>query len=137
MPHRENIIRDEHRVRSVSELAAERLPRGNPGAWTTEVIREISREFDMAVDNLPEQLIVQLGVLEKCWPYIQKTSRTYYRFQPGKKDSRNNRYGIIFSFEPRRKLPDNLRTQSISPFFWAPNTDIISAIGILKDEELI
>ena len=59
------------------------------------------------------------------------------RFQPTKKDSRNNQYGILFSFEPRRKLPDNLRSQSISPFFWAHNTDIPSAIGILKDEELI
>ena len=114
-----------------------RLPHGNPGAWTAEVINEISREFNIAVDNLPEQLVVQLGVLEKCWPYIQKTRRTYCRFQPSKKDSRNNQYGILFSFEPRRKLPDNLRSQLISPFFWAHNTGINAAIGILKNEELI
>ena len=79
MPHRENIIQDKHRVRSVSELTADRLPHGNPGAWTEAVIRDISREIDIAVDNLPEQLIGQLGVLEKCWPYIQKTARAYHR----------------------------------------------------------
>ena len=114
-----------------------RPPHGNPGAWAAEVINEIAREFNIPADKLPEQLVVQLGVCEKCWPYIQKTRRTYCRFQPTKKDSRNNHYGILFSFEPRRKLPDNLRSQSISPFFWAHNTDIHSAIGILKDEELI
>ena len=110
MPHRRNIIQDEDRVRSVSELPATRPPHGNPGAWATEVINEIAREFNVSADKLPEQLVVQLGVCEKCWPYIQKTRRTCYRFQPTKKDSRNNQYGVLFSFEPRRKLPDNLRT---------------------------
>ena len=43
MPHRHNIIQDEDRVRSVSELPATRPPHGNPGAWTTEVINEIVR----------------------------------------------------------------------------------------------
>ena len=137
MPHRHNIIQDEDREGSVSELPAMRLPHGNPGDWTAEVINEITREFNIPADKLPEQLVVQLGVFKKCWPYIQKTRRTYCRFQPTKKDSRNNHYGILFSFEPRRKLPYNLRSQSISPFFWGHNTDINSAIGILKDEELI
>ena len=63
--------------------------------------------------------IVQLGVCEECWPYILKTRRTYHRFQPAKKDTTKNHFGIIFSFKPRRLLPDKHRTQSISPFFWA------------------
>ena len=33
---------------------------------TQELGPRRSSEFDIAVDNLPEQLIVQLGVLEKC-----------------------------------------------------------------------
>ena len=42
MPHRHNIVQDEDRVRSVSELPAMRPPHGNPGAWATEVINEIA-----------------------------------------------------------------------------------------------
>ena len=60
-----------------------------------------------------------------------------HRFEPVKKDTHGNRYGVFFYFEPRRRLSDNFRTQSISPFYWARNTDIKSAINILKDEELI
>ena len=137
MPHRDSIIQDEERVRSVSKLPAMRPPHGNPGSWTAQVINEISREFKVSTDTLPEQLIVQLGVCEKCWPHIQKTRRTYRRFQPTKKDTRKNHFGILFSFEPRRQLPDNHRSQSISPFFWAHNTNIYAAIAILKDEELV
>ena len=114
-----------------------RPPHGNPGSWTAQVINEISREFKVSVDTLPEQLIVQLGVCEKCWPYIQKTRRSYCRFEPTKKDAWKNRFGIFFLFEPRRQLPGNHRSQAISPFFWAHNTNIHAAIAILKDEELI
>ena len=60
MPHRHNIIQDEDRVRSVSELPAMRLPHGNPSAWTAEVINEITREFNIPADKLPEQLVVLL-----------------------------------------------------------------------------
>ena len=66
MPHRENIIRDARRVRSVSEL------------WFF-----VTSPGDSA---LPEQLSVQLGVLEKCWPYIRKTAKAYHCFKPSKKD---------------------------------------------------
>ena len=112
MPHRRSIIEDEQRVKSVSELPPSPPPHGNPGPWTAQVIKEISREFKISPDSLPAQLIVQLGVCEECWPYILKTRRTYHRFQPAKKDTRKNYFGIIFSFEPRRLLPDKHRTQS-------------------------
>ena len=120
MPHRDSIrlIQDQQRVRSVSELPDMRPPHGNPGSWTAQVIHEISREFKVSVDTLPEQLIGQLGVCEKCWPYIQKTRRSHCRFEPTKKDAWKNRFGILFLFEPRRQLPGNHRSQSISPFFW-------------------
>ena len=137
MPHRTSIIQDDHRVRSINEFTAAGLPHGNPGPWTADVLKEISRKFNISVDTLPEQLRIQLGVLEQCWPYIRKTSKAYHRFEPNKKDPQGNCYGILFHFEPRRRLPDNFRTQSISPFYWARNTDIKSAINILKDEELI
>ena len=35
-------------------------------------------------------------------------------FSAQKKDPRNNQYGILFSFEPRRKLPDNLRSVDLA-----------------------
>ena len=57
MPHRNSIIQDEDGVRSVSELPAMRPPHGNPGSWTAQVIKEISREFNVSADKLPEQLI--------------------------------------------------------------------------------
>ena len=98
------------------------------------MLKDISREFNIPV---PYLISIQLGVLEKCWPYIQKTSRAYHRFKPTKKDTHGNHYGILFYFEPRRRLPDSFGTQSISPFYWAHNTDIKSAINILKDEEFI
>ena len=101
-----------------------RPPHGNPGSWTAQVINKIFREFKVSVDTLPEQLIIQLGVCEKCWPYIQKTRRSYCRFEPTKKNAWKNRFGILFLFEPRRQLPGNHRSQSISPFFWAHNTNI-------------
>ena len=137
MPHRRSKIDDEQRVKSVSELPPSPPPHGNPGPWTARVIQEISREFNISPGSLLAQLIVQLGVCEECWPYILKTRRTYHRFQPFKKDTRKNHFGIIFSFEPRRLLPDKRRTQSISPFFWAHNTNIHAAINILQDEELV
>ena len=137
MPHRRNIIEDEQRVKSVSELPPSPLPHGNPGPWTAQVVKEISSQFKISPDSLPPQLIVQLGICEECWPYILKTKRTYHRFQPTKKDTRKNYFGILFSFEPRRLLPDKHRTQSNSPFFWARNTNIHAAINILRDEKLV
>ena len=137
MPHRHNIIEDEQRVKSVSELPLSPLPHGNPGPWTDHVVREISSQFKISPDSLPPQLIVQLGICEECWPYIRKTKRTYHQFLPNKKDARKNYFGILFSFEPRRLLPDKHRTQSNSPFFWAHNTNIHAAINILRDEELV
>ena len=83
------------------------------------MLKDISRELNISVDTVPEQLGGQLGVLEKCWPYIRKTSKAYHSFEPTKKDAHGNYYGILFYFEPRRRLPDNFRAQSISPFYWA------------------
>ena len=60
-----------------------------------------------------------------------------HRFEPAKKDTHGNHHGVFFYFEPRRSLSDNFHTQSISPIYWAHNTDIKSAINILKDKELI
>ena len=60
-----------------------------------------------------------------------------HRFEIAKQDTHVNHYGVLFHFEPHRRLSDNFRTQSISPIYWAHNTDIKSAIHILKDEELI
>ena len=129
LQERRSIIDDEQRVKSVSELPPSPPPHGNPGPWTARVIQEISREFNISPGSLPAQLIVQLSVCEECWPYILKTRWTYHRFQPAKKDTRKNHFGIIFSFKHR--------TQSISPFFWAHNTNIHAAINILQDEELV
>ena len=119
MPHRHNIIEDEQRVKSVSELPFSPLPHGNPGPWADHVVREISSQFKISPDALPPQLIVQLGICEGCWPYIRKTKRTYHQFNflPSKKDARKNYFGILFSFEPRRLLPDKHRTQSKPLFF--------------------
>ena len=131
MPHRENIIRDKHRVRSISEFAADRLPHGNQGSWTAAVLRDIFR------------LQLCLSNSAFSWECLRSAGRTsgrqqiYHCFEPNKKDSQGNHYGIIFSFEPRRRLPNNFRTQSVSPFYWAHNTDSKSAISILKDDELI
>ena len=48
MPHRHNIIEDEQRVKSVSELPFSPLPRGNPGPWTAHVVKEISSQFQIS-----------------------------------------------------------------------------------------
>ena len=137
MPHRHNMIEDEQRVKSVSELPFSPLPHGNPGPWTAHVVKEISSQFQISPESLPSQLLVQLGVCEEGWPYIRKTKRTYHQFLPDKKNARKNLFGIFFSFEPRRLLPDKHRTQSNSPFFWAHNTNMHAAINILRDEELV
>ena len=84
-----------------------------------------------------KQLIVQLGICEEKWPYIRRTARTYHHFSTDKKNSQKNLFGIIFSFEPRRLLPDKHRTQSQSTFFWSHNTNMQAAMNILRDEELI
>ena len=137
MPHRHNIIEDAQRVKSVSELPFSPLPHGNPGPWTAHVVKAISSQFQISPESLPSQLIVQLGICEESWPYIRKTKRTYHQFLPDKKNARKNLFGILFSFEPRRLLPDKHRTQSNSPFFWAHNTNMHAAINILRDEELV
>ena len=80
MPHRHNIIEDEQRVKSVSELPFSPLPHGNPGPWTAHVVKEISSQFQISPQSLPSQLIVQLGICEEGWPYIRKTKRTYHQF---------------------------------------------------------
>ena len=69
MPHRRNIIEDEQRVKSVSELPFSPLRHGNSGPWT-----DLSSQFKISPDSLPPQLIVQLGICEECWPYIRKTT---------------------------------------------------------------
>ena len=80
MPHRHNIIEDEQRVKSVSELPFSPLPHGNPGPWTAHVVKEISSQFQIFPESLPSQLIVQLGICEEGWPYTRKTKRTYHQF---------------------------------------------------------
>ena len=101
------------------------------------VVKEISSYFQISPKSLPPQLIVQLGICEEGWPYIRKTTRTYHQFSPDKKNAQKNLFGILFSFVPRRLLPDKHRTQSHSTFFWAHNTNMQAAISILRDEELI
>ena len=137
MPHRRNIIEDEQRVKSISELPFSPLPHGIPGPWTARVVKEISSQFQICPDSLPPQLIVQLGICEEGWPYIRKTTRTYHQFSPDKKNAQKNLFGILLSFVPRRLLPDKHRTQSHSTFFWAHNTNMQAAISVLRDEELI
>ena len=70
MPHRHNIIEDEQRAKSVSELPFSPLPHGIPGPWTAHVVKEISSQFQITPESLPPQLIVQLGICEEGWPYI-------------------------------------------------------------------
>ena len=97
MPHRASIIQDDHRV--------------SLGPWATKVLEEIACEFDVPVDSLPEQLCIQLGVFEKCWSYIRKTSRAYHRFEPAKKDTQGNHYGI-----PPHRAADFPTTSALSRF---------------------
>ena len=137
MPHRRIIIEDEQRVKSVSELPFSPLPHGIPGPWTVRVVKEIASQFQIPPDSLPSQLIVQLGICEEGWPYIRRTTRTYHQFSADKKNAQKNRFGILFSFVPRRLLPDKHRTQSQSTLFWAHNTNMQAAISVLRDEELI
>ena len=137
MPHRRSIIEDEQRVKSISEFPFSPPPHGVPGRWTNRVVRDISDYFQISPKSLPQQLIVQLGMCEEKWPYISRTARTYHHFSTDKKNSQKNLFGIIFSFEPRRLLPDKHRTQSQSTFFWSHNTNMQAAMNILRDEELI
>ena len=137
MPHRRSIIEDEQRVKSISEFPFAQPPHGVPGRWTDQVVRDISDYFQISPRSLPQQLIVQLGICEEKWPYISRTTRTFHHFSADKKNSQKNLFGIIFSFEPRRLLPDKHRTQSQSTFFWSHNTNMQAAMQILRDEELI
>ena len=137
MTQRRSIIEDEQRVKSISEFPFSPPPHGVPGRWTHRVVRDISDYFQISPKSLPQQLIVQLGICEEKWPYISRTARTYHHFSTDKKNSQKNLFGIIFSFEPRRLLPDKHRTQSQSTFFWSHNTNMQAAMNILRDEELI
>ena len=137
MPHRRSIIEDEQRVKSTSEFPFSPPPHGVPGPWTDQVVREISNYFQISPKSLPQQLIVQLGICEDRWPYIRRTTRTYHHLSPDKKNAQKNLFGIIFSFVPRRLLPDKHRTQSQSTFFWSHNTNMQAAMSILREEELI
>ena len=137
MPHRRSIIEDEQRVKSISEFPFSPPPHGVPGPWTDQVVREISNYFQISPKSLPQQLIVQLGICEDRWPYIRRTTRTYHHLSPDKKNAQKNLFGIIFSFVPRRLLPDKHRTQSQSTFFWSHNTNMQAAMSILREEELI
>ena len=137
MPHLRSIIEDEQQIKSISELPFSQLPHGVPGPWTEQVVREISNHFQISPKSLPQQLIVQLGICEEGWPYIRRTTRTYHHFSPDKKNAQKNVFGILFSFVPRRLLPEKQLTQSQSTFFWAHNTNMQAAISILRDEELI
>ena len=125
MPHRHNIIEDEQRVKSVLELPFSPLPHGNPGPWT-------------AHPGVP-------AVTTHCsaW-HLRRGLALYSQDQTDvspvlarQKNARKNLFGILFSFEPRRLLPDKHRTQSNSPFLWAHNTNMHAAINILRDEELV
>ena len=112
MPHRRSIIEDEQRVKSISELPFSPPFHGVPGPWTDQVVREISNYFQISPKSLPQQLIVQLGICEEGWPYIRRTTRTYHHLSPDKKNFQKNLFGIIFSFVPRRLLPDNAHSHS-------------------------
>ena len=113
MPHRDSIIQDQQRVRSVSELPDMHPPHGDPGSWTA---RSSTRSR---------------GSSRSPWTRYPSNSLCSYT------SVRSVGRTILFLFEPRRQLPGNRRSQSISPFFWAHNTNIHAAIAILKDEELI
>ena len=80
MPHRRNIIEDEQRVKSISELPFSPLPHDFPGPWTDQVVREIASYFQISPKSLPPQLIVH--ICEEGWPYIRRTTRTYHHFSP-------------------------------------------------------
>ena len=134
MPHRRSIIEDEQRVKSISEFPFSPPPHGVPGRWTDQVVRDISDYFQISPKSLPQQLIVQLGICEEKW-HISRTTRSYHRFSTDKKNSHKNLFGIIFSFEPRRLLPDKHRTQSQSTFFWSHNTNMQAAMNILHSQE--
>ena len=137
MPHSRSIIEDEQRVKSISEFPFAQPPHGVPGRWTDQVVRDISDYFQISPRSLPQQLIVQLGICEEKWPYISRTTRTFHHFSTDKKNSQKNLFGILFSFEPRRLLPDKHRTKPQSTFFWSHNTNMQAAMQILRDEELI
>ena len=136
MQHRRSIIEDEQRIKSISEFPLAQPPHGLPGRWTEQVLRDISDYFQISRRSLPQQLIVQLGICEEKWPYISRTKRTLHHFSADKKNSQKNLFGIIFSFEPRRLLPDKQLTQSQSTFFWSHNTNVQAALQILRDDEL-
>ena len=93
MPHRRSIIEDEQRVKSISELPFSPPPRGVPGPWTDQVVREISNYFQISPKSLPQQLIVQLGICEEGWPYIRRTTRTYHHLSPDKRTPRRTSLG--------------------------------------------
>ena len=137
MQHRRSIIEDEQRIKSISEFPLAQPPHGLPGRWTEQVLRDISDYFQISRRSLPQQLIVQLGICEEKWPYISRTKRTLHHFSADKKNSQKNLFGIIFSFEPRRLLPDKQLTQSQSTFFWSHNTNVQAALQILRDDELV
>ena len=128
---------DGHRIRSISELAASPLPEGEPGQWTNDMLGRIAQHFRSLPRDLPPQLSVQLGLLETCWPYVRKTRMECLHIDSQRKHGSNNKFAVLFHFEPRRTMPANLRAHAVRSFHWAHNTDVRAVINIFKNEELI
>ena len=108
MPHRHNIIEDEQRVKSVSELPFSPLPCRHNSLFSLASAKRAGPIF--------------------ARPNGRITSSCPTRRTPGRTSSgSSSRSGHV----------DCYRTQSNSPFFWAHNTNMHAAINILRDEELV
>ena len=113
MSHRRNIIEDEQRVKSISELPFSPLPHGVPGPWTDQVVREIQ-----LLPDLPE--IPAATTHRPAWHLRRGMaiySQDYTDVSPPlarQKERPEEPFGIIFSFVPRRLLPDKHRSRRFS-----------------------
>ena len=123
MPFRVEVLEDSNRVHAISEFDPSLLPDGTTGSWTYDVLDAIALEFDIRGACRSS---VQLGLLEQCWPYIQRTRMDFQRFE-----------GLLRQ-SVRHFLPFQVETDTAQkPFDWAHNTDIRAVSNILKQDELL
>ena len=101
------------------------------------MLGRIAQHFRSSPRDLPPQLSVQLELLETCWPYVRKTRMECLHIHSQSKRGSNNKFAVLFHFEPRRAMPTNLRAHAVRSFHWARNTDVRAVTNILKNEELI
>ena len=107
------------------------------GQWTDDMLGRIAQHFRSSPRDLPPQLSVQLGLLETCWPYARKTRMECLHIDSQSKHGSNNKFAVLFHFEPRRAMPTNLRAHAVRSFQWAHNTDVRAVINSLKNKEPI